>query len=268
MANKQFQKIFKASAVDRLRSELKSGESLQKYFDQQFSVNEKEILQSTIEVEGKTPILKIPEINIASADLENALTLHNYYGKIDETQASDPRFWAYLSHIEFRPYSLARWGLADKYKGATDPAEIKNAVNQILEHWFISSNDRDLRRHAIARLWWVAHLTYMPWDKNPEFFSDFKKDDAYYYTKVLLSTQDIFQQTLERSMCRSARILIPILDFFDKDKEFAQSRENVRNLMKELNLVYGTKKIITLDKQSLESLIKQTADDLIKNSIT
>lgn len=252
------------AASDRLRSEIRSGDSLGTYFEPGFSVKEKDLLQSTIEVSGNPPSLKIPKDDIVSADLENAITLYNYYKGIDETQASDPRLWAYLSHVEFRQYSLARWGLAEKYKNVTDETQKRKAINQILDHWFIGSNDRDLRRHAIARLWWAAHLTYAPWEKDPEFFSDFKKEDPYHYTKVLLSTQDIYQQVLERSMCRSERILISVLDYLDKNKEFASSRESIRDLMKELNLVYGTKKIITLDKKSLSQLIIQIADE-IKN---
>jgi hypothetical protein len=263
MAKKQLQKIFRAATVDRIRSELRAGDSLQGYFKSDFPTQEKDLWQSTIEVSDNPPVLKMPKDDIVSADLENAITLHNYYRSIDETQASDPRFWAYLSHVQFRSYTLARWGLPDKFKAITDPAEIKKAVNQILDHWFVSGNDRDLRRHAIARLWWAAHLTYAPWENELEFFSDFKKEDPYYYTRVMLSTQDIYQQVLERSMCRSQKILISVLDYLDKNKEFASSRENIRDLMKELNLVYGTKKIITLDKADISQLITSIADEIM-----
>lgn len=261
MTNKHFQKIFKRAFLGQLRAELKSGVSLQSYFEPDFKVDEKNLLQSTIEIAGNLPLLKMPENDIVAADLENCITLYDYYKGIDETQASDPRLWAYLSHVEFRKYSLARWGLPEKYKNATDEIQKKKAINQIIEHWFIDSNDRDLRRHAVARLWWAAHLTYAPWERDPDFFSGLKNDDPYYYTRVMLSTQDIFQQVLERSMCRSKRILISVLDYLDKNREIASSRENVRDLMKELNLIYGTKKIITLDKDTLSGLINQVAQD-------
>jgi hypothetical protein len=60
-------------------------------------------------------------------------------------------------------------------------------------------------------------------------------------------------------MGRSNRILISVLEYLDKNKEFASSRENIRQLMVELNLVYGTKKIIALDRGSLATLIRDTA---------
>jgi hypothetical protein len=64
-------------------------------------------------------------------------------------------------------------------------------------------------------------------------------------------------------MCRSQKILISVLDYLDKNKEFASSRENIRDLMKELNLVYGTKKIITLDKADISQLITSIADEIM-----
>jgi len=256
------QKIFKRDAVERLRSELRSGSSLESYFKESFPVKEKDLLPSTIVLEGKAPILKAPESDPVSADIDNAIILHDYYRKLDETQASDPRLWVYLSHAEFRKYTLVRWGLDGTFKDLKDPAEKTKAINYLLEHWFISGNDRDLRRHAISRLWWAGHLTYAPWESDPEFFGDLENKDPYYYTRVLFSTQDIYQQVLERAMGRSNHILISVLDFLGKNKEFAQSRENIRTLMKELNLAYGTKKIIMLDRASLASLIEKTASDI------
>ncbi|MBV9159911.1 MAG: hypothetical protein JO019_04940 [Candidatus Kaiserbacteria bacterium] len=256
------QKIYRRDVVEHMRNELRSGASLESYFKESFPAKEKELLPSTIVLQTKAPVLKAPKSDPVSADIDNAITLYEHYRNLDETQASDPRLWVYLSHVEFRKYSLVRWGLDGTYKDLKDAAEKTKAINYLLEHWFISGNDRDLRRHAIARLWWAAHLTYAPWESDPEFFGDLKNKDPYYYTRVLLSTQDIYQQVLERAMGRSNRVLISVLDFLGKNKKFAQSRESIRTLMKELNLAYGTKKIITLDRASLSALIEKVAADI------
>ncbi len=258
----QAQKIFKRDAVEQMKNHLRSGDSLGSYFSPNYAVKEKDLLPSTIQVQGKVPALKAPKSDPVSADLDNAIVLHQYYSNLDETQASDARLWVYLSHVEFRKYALARWGLKNELKDTKDQREKTKSINYIIEHWFISGNDRDLRRHSIARLWWAARLTYAPWESDPEFFGDLKKKDSYYYTRVLLSTQDIYQQVLERAMGRSNRILISVLDFLGKNKKFAQSREKIRSLMKELNLAYGTKKIITLSRKSLESLIVKIASEV------
>jgi hypothetical protein len=89
-----------------------------------------------------------------------------------------------------------------------------------------------------------------------------KDEDPYKFTRVLLSTQDIYQQVLERAMGRSDRILISVLEFLGSHAVFAKSRAKVRSLMKELNLAYGTKKIITLDRTALKTLIEKTAAEI------
>lgn len=259
-AERRFQKIFRRAGVAHLRSELRDGKALKGYFEESFRVKSKEVMLSTIELRGKTPKLRAPKRDPVSADLENAIALHSYYSNLDETQASDPRLWAYLSHVEFRKYTLRRWGLGGSFKDLKGESEKIRAINQIFDHWFVSGNDRDLRRHAIARLWWAAQLTYAPWERDPEFFADLKRDDPYYFTRTLLATQDIYQQVLERAMGRSNRILISILDYLARNQDFAASRERIRRLTKELNLLYGTKKIIGLDRDGLRRLIEGVAD--------
>ncbi len=259
IAERRFQKIFRRAAVGRLRSELRDGKALKGYFDESFRVKSKEVMLSTIELRGKAPKLK----TAIAADFENAIKLHRYYAALDETQASDPRLWAYLSHIEFRKYALARWGLTGTLKDLKDEAKKVKALNRLFDHWFVISNDRDLRRHAIARLWWAAHLTYAPWERDPEFFADLKREDPYYFTRILLATQDIYSTILERAMGRSNRILISMLDYLARNPDFAASREQIRGLTKELNLLYGTKKIIGLDRGSLRRLIESVADEVV-----
>ncbi len=258
MNKNQGQRIYRYAAIERLRNELRSGFSLESYFKESFPVKDDELQPSTIIPKGRAPSLKVPEDDPVSSDLENAIALHEYYGSLDETQASDPRLWTYLSHVQYREYALARWGYSGVYKNLPDDEKIK-AINYFLEHWFVGSNDRDLRRHAIARLWWATHLTYAPWEIDKDFFGDLQKNDPYYYTRVLLSTQDIYQQVLERGMGRSNKVLICILDFLDKNKEFAKSREKIRSLMKELNLAYGTRKLIILNRKDLNRVIEDIA---------
>lgn len=261
--NKKGQQILKYGAIERMRNELRNGVSLESYFKESYPVKDEDLLPSTIVAQGKAPALDAPEDDPVSADLDNAIALHKYYNAIDEVQASDPRFWTYLSHVQFREYARARWGYTGTFKELKDPVERTKAINYFLEHWFvINRNDRDLRRHALARLWWAAYLTYAPWESDPEFFADLKNDDPYYYTRVLLSTQDIYQQVLERAMGRSNHILISVLDYLGKNSKVAQSRESVRTLMKELNLAYGTKKIITLDRSALAALIEKIAFEI------
>ena len=266
MNKTNYQKIFKRSAVDQLYSDLRSGRSVKNYFSASFKLKKKDILVSTIKLSKKLPELKVPSKDIASTDLENAIKLYELYKDIDETQASDPRLWVYLAHVDYRKYAISRWGLRETEKDLKKDEALKRAINFITEHWFPSGNDRDLRRNALARLWWAAHLTYAPWERDAGFFEDLEKKDPYYFTRVLLSTQDIYQTLLERSMNRSNRILISILEYLGNNKKFAESRENIRNLAKELNLILGARQIIMLDRKSLKELIEKIGGDITSNS--
>ncbi len=257
MNKNQSQKILKSSTLERIKGELRFGSSLGGYFKESYLLNDTDLWPSNILVQGKIPELSTPEKDLASTDIDNAITLYEYYGDLDETQASDPRLWTYLSHIGFRKYTLARWGLSGTLEDLKDPIKKSKAITYLFEHWFVGGNDRDLRRHAVARLWWAAHLTRSPWESDPDFFGELKKDDPYYYTRILLSTQDIYQQVLERAMGRSNHILISVLDYLANNPDFARSREKIRTLMKELNLAYGTKKIITLNHEALKSLVEK-----------
>ena len=127
MNKKLYQGIFKRSAVEQLRIDLRSGKSLKDYFEKNIKVKGKDLLNSTIETQGKIPNLKTLKKDPASEDLKNAIALHKFYRNLDETQASDPRFWAYLSHVEFRKYTFARWGIGGSYQ------ELKNENKPIEE---------------------------------------------------------------------------------------------------------------------------------------
>lgn len=263
--SKQLQKIFWNDTVEKMRNDLRTGKSLRTYFEASYPVRDEDTLSSTVEVTGKPPVLAVPkkgDKNFAAIECENAIALHDYYKDIDETQASDARFWTYLSHVEFRKYTLARWLYPGSQKSALSSEEREKAIAFFLDRWFIRDNDRGLRHQAVARLWWIAHLTYAPWERDPVFFDDLVKDDPYYFTRVLLFTEDIYQTFLERGLGRSNRVLISVLEYLDENKEFSKVRENVRGLAKELNLVYGIKQLTTLDRQGLKDLIAETATEL------
>ncbi len=245
-----------------MRDDLKSGKSLRSYFEEKYPCKDEDLLFSTIEVLGDAPVLKIPtkkEFN--ETECENAIALHKYYKSIDETQASDSRLWTYLSHVEFRDYVMKRWNSYSSEKALGDNKD--KAITYLLDHYFIRDNDRGLRHHAVARLWWAAQLTYAPWEGDPDFFGDLKKDDPYYFTRVLLSDEDIYQTFLERGLGRSNRVLISVLEYLDEDKEFSGLSGRIhRSLAKELNLIYGVKKLASLDRKGLKSLIQKIGSEI------
>jgi len=259
--NDTFQPIFTRSYTELLRSNLAGGESLSDYFRSEFEVPSDAVLQSTIKLDGDKPELN-PDIN---ADVENAIKIFEYFHNIDKTQASDKRLWIYLSHVTFREYTIGRWGIkTPEAELATSLDAKRRAINYIAEHWFLSGSSRSLRRHSIARLWWAAYLTAAPWEQDPEYFASLDTSDKFIYTRILFATQDIYQQTLERNLGRSNKMLIATLEYLRQNPGTSQNREAIRNIMKELNLMLGYRKLAVL---SFDELLQVIADT-VQNTVT
>ena len=89
--------------------------------------------------------------------------MHRAFPTLTREQASDPRLWVRLTHVEGWKYMRRRWNVAPKIR------DEKNPVGYVLEHYFVASSSpsRALTRNGMARLWWYAHLTHDPARKDP-----------------------------------------------------------------------------------------------------
>ena len=255
MAN---QNIFRGMYVEELRDKVRASESLCEYYKKEAEYPASASIESTIKVDAEQLKLRYKEAGeSASNDLENAIALYEAFPELNETQASDARLWTYLTHVSLREYVLARWPMAGSCEQAMQDEQQKNsAINYILSHWFATGgNDRSLRRNAVARLWWAVRLTRAPWERDPNFFGDLKSKDAdpYRFTRVLFSTQDIYQQVLERGLGRDNKILITVLEFIEQHEGI--KRDEIRDFMKELNLAMSVRGFSMLDRKPMREAI-------------
>lgn len=247
------QTIFTRAYTEKLKEDLRSGSSIDNYLGSKDMILPSDAtLQSTLTVSGKPPVLD-PSIG---GDADNAIKLYEYLYNLDKTQASDKRLWVYLSHVTFKEYTQKRWSIGiEKSDIEQNPDARKKAVDMIEDRWFVAGSARSMRRHSIARLWWAACLTDSPWVKDPEFFGELQSADRYIYTRILFSNQDVLQQILERKLGWSDRMLIAILEYLRRNPSLAD-REHFRELIKEINLVLGYRKINTLSLQDLLEVMK------------
>ncbi|MBQ6486834.1 hypothetical protein IJI89_00180 [Candidatus Saccharibacteria bacterium] len=243
-------KVFKNQYL--LNLELSVGDNLDHYRSVDssfFNGDGTGVFETTCVVPDEVPIL-IPNI---SSESENAIHLFEYLSQIDNTVASDPRLWAYLVHVTFCDYAMKRWGSVEK-------DELKKRV---LNRFFTDGDARTLRRQAISRLWWATKLTVAPWEDDP-FFEPFRKDDRYYYTRVLMRDETTSSDLLERVQLASRpQLLILILDFLDNNPRF-RKRVLWREFMKEIILTLGYRKIMALDLKALQSEISDIAFEVEK----
>lgn len=240
--------IFKENYVDQLESDVQGGRSISDYLDADFRPPADQLHPTKHELNGDVPVLSARP----SDDADSAIAVYEFLGSLSPVQASDRRLWAYLCHVTFRDYTMERWPI-------DEDMEWHQAAGSIVDHWFTAGTDRSLRRNSIARLWWAAHVTLSPWETDPSDFHSLKTDDAYAYTRLLLSKQDLFQNTLERSMCRSKKVLLAILDVLRRNPELAEKRDSVRGLIKETNLASGYRRFATLSFSEVNDAVTELA---------
>lgn len=93
-----------------------------------------------------------------TTDLENAKRIYLALKNIDETDASDERFWSGLCHGQFWQFMRYRWGYADT---------VPTARNIETRYMFGYGVRASCYRNTLAKLWWVGKLTYDESRANP-----------------------------------------------------------------------------------------------------
>ncbi len=187
-------------------------------------------------------VLALPD-NEGLKDIENSIRIYKMLPDLTPVQARDPRLWTRLCHEEFWGYMRLRW---DAGKHAND---LGRQVRYIQSHYFIAqSQSRALLRNGIARLWWYAHLTH-----------DESRENPFELTETLLSTLDITQQVLERSLGRSRNILFGFLEFLFQCREngISLKREQIREIAKKLNMTGGVTLLDTLTAMEISLLLRE-----------
>lgn len=238
-------KIFRNAFVNELRNEITKNMDFYKGIKPMEFLEEHMLQSNKVNIDEVAPTLGT---NVAD-DIDNAIKIYEYLS-LDETQASDARLWTYLTHVTFKDYVISRW-----------PVSKENPETSILNRWFLlGGSARSLRRNAISRLWWAVHLTVAPWENT--YFACLENSDRYTYTKALFLTEDIYQALAERRLGWSKPILIAILDYFKRNPDFAKNRVLSRNLIKEVNLLLGYRKIMALELKEIITEIEGIAEDL------
>lgn len=248
--------IFKESFVQKLRVSVLV--NIRNYQIDDVWVNnigtpsERELLTS-FDVDS-LPALTLPSDD-SHHDIENSILLHRTLAKLTPLQARDPRLWTRLSHIEYWGYMRKRWQV-EKYLGDGE----KKAGGRILERYFIlQSQGRSLIRNGISRLWWSAHLSHNPSRENP-----------YELTHVLMSTLDITQSLLERSIGRAPNILLGFLEFLNRHRDDLlsggnENRLRIRHLAKYLNMYGGVSVLDYLPEAQIIDLLESEYTNIRKS---
>lgn len=168
-------------------------------------------------------------------DFENAKMLYETFKRLNETQATDERFWIGLELNEGYDYMMYRWGIDDSTR-------FKYRWN------FFTKGKRGLLYHGLSRLWWYAKYTYDP-----------NREDPYELTKYGFKNQSIIAKMFYRNYANNLNVVIAILSAMKRFEEEGNTLilETANKLYKEVSLLSSVSIIDAYSKEELEERIYQ-----------
>ena len=233
MAMDELQRTFSDSYVSKLKNDVKTGVSIEKYSADEFEIDTTK-LKYVANV--YTPTYLLEKMMNAQNDFEAAVILYEAYKDISLVRASKEAFWAYLCHTELFDYCKKRYPVENA----------KNKTSHILDHWFFGNG---YNRNTLAQLWWGVQETY----------DDDNKDNPYHLTELFFKNYS-FRVIWFTKMLRTKQGLLGILDFLKDNPDIMDVAFEHRGffIAKYFNRLGGTKQISFLPreffKKELESI--------------
>jgi hypothetical protein len=230
------QKFFRSNYVVELINNVKRGK-IDLYKGEKFPINEDMILVKNDVEEPENLEIIMPDKDAKdNKDFENAVSIYNAYPSLNRTQATDIRFWIYLSHTVYWSYLLKRWPLTGNQE---------RDKNNILQHWFIDGlNAKNLARHGVSSLWWGVNTTVQS-----------ENEDPYKLTKEFFSLAEYKWEFTEGSLGRYPNLTRAFLEYVCEKKEVFEGdkQDKVRSLKKKLNFISGYTILGKLSKDEIKN---------------
>ncbi len=204
-------------------------------------------LESNI-IDPESIQLQIPQSKTELLDFENTRIVYSALKHLTPVQASDPRLWAYLTHVTHWEYMRSRWPI-EQYLGKP---RLKEIVQE--RYFFMSDRSRAPLRNGMARLWWYGYCSYDP-----------ARDDPFELTGALLKKLDVTQNLLENAFGKNNQVTQAVLKVLlerEKEGKAFYVREKVRELARYIVQVGGVTIIDALPEPDLRDLVTGKIDQL------
>lgn len=249
MTQKTTRPIFTSSALIKMKEDLRGGRGIKKYLNDKFAILPTDTVQSSLKVPSKEISLADPRGMTGGGgkrdSVGNAIKIFEAYSSLTPEDASDERFWAYLTHSDFFDYMKKRTNILAQKE--------EKRGKYILDHWFVDPiSPASLMNNDISRLWWVVFLTKT---KNAK--------DPYVLTREVFSMLDYTTHLLPGAQGRNDTIRFAVLEFVVENPDlFSKNKEaKVRLIMRKLNLRGGYSALSSLDSGQIKSLLKETTPE-------
>lgn len=190
-------------------------------------------------------------------DLNNCKILYEKLSFLSESQASDERLWAGLTHTTFYDYMRRRWG----YGYGKKPKSAEKETGAILTRFFYKNSGRNgFYRNTLAKCWWIGHNTYDSSNTGNHFESldiigsnDLNsKINEFFYNFTFSSNPDVMSAIIEA------------LRRFKEEGKRLLVREHIRPAMSYLNAVGGSAVIDCLEKEEITRIFSDAVDAIMQ----
>jgi len=157
-------------------------------------------------------------------DIENMKIIYDSLKNLTDSQASDERLWAGLSHTKFWNYMQKRWPL---------PNDSDKWEKHILQHYFFTHGLRSILLNGIARLWWYARLTYDETNiANPYELTEYMAKDINGKAYMLFGSNFSNNRRLQR-------LFLYTIKKYEEDNNFVLTREDFNQMRRKVVLWSG-----------------------------
>lgn len=228
----EHQSILKSTTLERIYRNLIKLEKASVYGRKKgFDFKSEDLLVNS-DVEVKDGLSMVMPDAKGHHDFRNAKIIFERYSSLNPVQASDPRLWVYLTHVDCWGYMKARYPHTDK------------GVDYIAQYWLINGvGPNNLMRNGISRLWWGAYMTYEPDGENP-----------FELTEELFSMLDYTRTLSAGSLGRMRFFTRGFIRFvLEHPDAFSEQKEaKVRFLMRKINERAGFSLIGSWDEDMLK----------------
>lgn len=205
-------KVINSDLVIKLTDEVKfpsnKSEVIERYKNgKPFYFNEEDLIETSI-IFNEEEVLSKLDYESELRDYNSSKIIYQSLKEIPVRAAADKRLWTTLTHRELWSYVSKRWPFME---------DQDKALNNIHQHWLFKFSDRTaFTRNAISRLWWAAHLTYSPWEKE-ESLKVFQDDNnPFKYTKIMTSLSQLWFDVTEREWGGSLIYRICFLETYNR----------------------------------------------------
>jgi hypothetical protein len=234
------QRILRKRFMDQLISDVKSGNSIHLFRNNEFQIDEKNTL---IMPHIERPLGLLNKLNASKdGDFESAVAVYEAFKKLTPLEAADPKFWNYLALTDLYNYLKERWPNVYKRDEKT------NEIKYILEHFLMKDSSTDLMRTHLSGLWWSVHLSI---DQTNE-------TDIYHLTQVMFWNQTLRTRTMgSYLLARKKEVALGFLEYCkDRGKEnFGNFEKEHQELTEHLNLLGGAKPLAFYTRDEIKSIL-------------